>query len=258
LVALGPTACDSIRAGGYLPVQAELPFRWDDEPPATHLLPAGEYPQDRLNRYGPQALALWELLSIVIGSGGGTGAAIELGQSLTETYESLQQLYVAGVLELARTPGMTEARAIRIQAALELGRRMMAMTHEPRCRVNTPGDAAELLMPDMMLLEQEHMRLILLNSRHEVISTPTVYKGSLNTAVVRVAEVFKDALRQNAAAIVVSHNHPSGDPSPSPEDIIVTRNCVEAGKLLGIEVVDHVIIGHNRYVSLKERGLGFD
>jgi DNA repair protein RadC len=113
-------------------------------------------------------------------------------------------------------------------------------------------------MPDMMLLEQEHMRLILLNSRHEVIATPTVYKGSLNTAVIRVAEVFKDALRQNAAAIVVSHNHPSGDPSPSPEDIIVTRNCVEAGKLLGIEVVDHVIIGHNRYVSLKERGLGFD
>ena len=198
------------------------------------------------------------MLSIVIGPGGGTSAAIELGRTLTETYESLQQLYVAGILELARTPGMTEARAIRIQAALELGRRMMSITHEPRCRVNTPCDAAELLMPDMMLLEQEHMRLILLDSRHEVISMPTVYKGSLNTAVVRVAEVFKEALRQNAAAIVVSHNHPSGDPSPSPEDIRVTRSFVEAGKLLGVDVIDHVIIGHNRYVSLKERGLGFD
>ena len=165
-------------------------------------------------------------------------------------------MYVASVLELARTPGMTEARAVRIQAALELGRRMMAAPREPRYRVNTPGDAVELLMPDMMLLEQEHMRLILLNSRHEVISTPTIYKGSLNTAVVRVAEVFKDALRQNAAALVVSHNHPSGDPSPSPEDIRVTRSFVEAGKLLGVEVIDHVIIGHNRYVSLKERGLG--
>jgi DNA repair protein RadC len=153
---------------------------------------------------------------------------------------------------------MTEARAVRIRAALELGRRMMATSNEPRYRVNTPGDAAELLMPDMMLLEQEHMRLILLNSRHEVISTPTIYKGSLNTAVVRVAEVFKDALRQNAAALVVSHNHPSGDPSPSPEDIRVTRSFVEAGKLLGVEVIDHVIIGHNRYVSLKERGLGFN
>ena len=222
------------------------------------MLPAGEYPRDRLHRYGPQALALWELLSLVLGPGGGVAAAIELGQAITESYESLQQLYVAGILELTRTPGMTEAKAIRLQAALELGRRMMVTPHESRYRVSTPGDAAELLMPDMMLLEQEHMRLILLNSRHEVISTPTVYKGSLNTAVVRVAEVFKDALRQNAAAIVVSHNHPSGDPSPSPEDIIVTRNCVEAGKLLGIEVVDHVIIGHNRYVSLKERGLGFD
>ena len=198
------------------------------------------------------------MLSLVLGPGGGAAAAIELGRSLTEAYESLQQLYVASVLELARTPGMTEARAVRIQAALELGRRMMAAPREPRYRVNTPGDAVELLMPDMMLLEQEHMRLILLNSRHEVISTPTIYKGSLNTAVVRVAEVFKDALRQNAAALVVSHNHPSGDPSPSPEDIVVTRSCVKAGKLLGVEVIDHVIIGHNRYVSLKERGLGFD
>ncbi len=153
---------------------------------------------------------------------------------------------------------MTEARAIRIEAALELGRRMMAATHEPRQAIISAGDAAGLLMPDMMLLEQEHMRLILLNSRHEVISTPTIYKGSLHTAVVRVAEVFKDALRQNAAALVVSHNHPSGDPSPSPEDIVVTRSCVKAGKLLGVEVIDHVIIGYNRYVSLKERGLGFD
>jgi DNA repair protein RadC len=222
------------------------------------LLPDGEYPQDRLHRCGPQALALWELLSIVIGPAGGAAAAIELSQMLTETYKSLQQLYVVSVPELARTPGMTEARAVRIQAALELGRRMMSTLHEPRHRVNTPGDAAELLMPDMMLLEQEHMRLILLNSRHEVISTPTIYKGSLNTTVVRVAEVFKDALRQNAAALVVSHNHPSGDPSPSPEDIRVTRSFVEAGKMLGVEVIDHVIIGHNRYVSLKERGLGFD
>jgi len=211
-----------------------------------------------LNRYGPQALALWELLSLVLGPGGGTAAAIELGRTLTETYESLQQLYVAGIMEMARTPGMTEAKAIRLQAALELGRRMMHPSDESRFRVITPGDAAELLMPDMMLLEQEHMRLILLNSRHEVISTPTIYKGSLNTAVVRVAEVFKDALRQNASSLILSHNHPSGDPSPSPEDIVVTRSCVKAGKLLGIEVIDHVIIGHNRYVSLKERGLGFD
>lgn len=161
-------------------------------------------------------MALWELLSLVLGPGSGAAAAIELGRTLTETYESLQQLYVAGILDLARTPGMTEAKAIRLHAALELGRRMMIAPHESCYRVNTPGDAAELLIPDMMQQEQEHMRVILLNSRHEVISTPTIYKGSLNTAVIRVAEVFKDALRQNAAALVVSHNHPSGDSSPSP------------------------------------------
>jgi DNA repair protein RadC len=110
----------------------------------------------------------------------------------------------------------------------------------------------------MMFLEQEHLRLILLDTRNRVISTPTVYVGSLNTSVVRIGELFRAAIKDNAAAFIVAHNHPSGDPSPTPEDVNVTRQNVQSGKLLDIELLDHVIIGRQRYVSLKERGLGFD
>jgi DNA repair protein RadC len=113
-------------------------------------------------------------------------------------------------------------------------------------------------MSEMMFLEQEHLRLILLDTRNRVISTPTVYVGSLNTSVVRIGELFRAAIKDNAAAFIVAHNHPSGDPSPSPEDVTVTRQIVQSGKLLDIELLDHVIIGRQRYVSLKERGLGFD
>lgn len=124
--------------------------------------------------------------------------------------------------------------------------------------MSSPGDAANLLMSEMMFLEQEHLRLILLDTRNRVLSMPTLYVGSLNSSVVRVGELFRAAIRENAAALIVAHNHPSGDPSPSPEDVNVTRQLVRAGKLLDIDVLDHIVIGQQRFVSLKERGLGFD
>jgi DNA repair protein RadC len=123
--------------------------------------------------------------------------------------------------------------------------------------VQSPADAANLLMPEMMFLQQEHLRLILLNTRNQVLSTPTLYIGNLNATTVRIGEVFRGAIKINAAALILVHNHPSGDPSPSPEDGRVTRQIVEAGKLLGLDVLDHIIIGRQRYVSLKERGIGF-
>ncbi|MCA9920769.1 MAG: DNA repair protein RadC, partial [Anaerolineales bacterium] len=147
---------------------------------------------------------------------------------------------------------------VEIKAALEVGRRLMAAAPEERIRITSPGDAANLLMSEMSFLEQEHLRIILLDTRNRVLHTPTIYIGSLNTSVVRVGELFRAAIKENAAALIVAHNHPSGDPSPSPEDVRVTRNIVKAGKLLDIEVLDHVVIGHHRFVSLKERGLGFE
>src|SRR5919205_754605 len=149
------------------------------------------------------------------------------------------------------------AKAVELQAALELGRRLAGLHPEARPQVRSPADLANLLMPDMMFLEQEHLRVVLLNTKNQVLSAPEVYVGSLNTSVVRVAELFREAIRQNAAAVIVVHNHPSGDPTPSPEDVAVTRQIAEAGRLLDIDVLDHLVIGHQRYVSLKERGLGF-
>jgi DNA repair protein RadC len=113
-------------------------------------------------------------------------------------------------------------------------------------------------MSEMMFLEQEHLRLILLDTRNRVLSTPTIYIGSLNTSVIRIGELFRAAIKENAAAFIIVHNHPSGDPSPSPEDINVTRQVAQSGKLLDIDLLDHIVIGRQRYVSLKERGLGFD
>ena len=153
--------------------------------------------------------------------------------------------------------GVGEAQAARLQASLELGRRVLQADPGEQPSVNSPADAANLLMYEMLNLTQEHLRVILLNTRNRVIGIPTVYVGSLNTSVVRLAEVFKPAIVNNAAAIIVCHNHPSSDPSPSPEDVNVTRSLVKTGEMLSIPVLDHIILGRNRFVSLKERGLGF-
>jgi DNA repair protein RadC len=134
----------------------------------------------------------------------------------------------------------------------------LASTPEERPKVTTPADAANLLMSEMMFLEQEELRVVILDTRNRVLSTPTIYRGSLNTSVIRIGELFRAAIRSNAAAVIVAHNHPSGDPAPSPEDINVTRQLVKAGKLLDIDVLDHIVIGRQKFVSLKERGLGFD
>jgi DNA repair protein RadC len=172
-------------------------------------------------------------------------------------HDGLPGLSRATVTEIQGVHGVGPAKAVQLKAALELGRRLLASGPEERPRVTSPSDAANLLMSDMMFLEQEHLRLILLDTRSGVLATPTVYIGSLNTSVIRIGELFRRALKENAAAMIVAHNHPSGDPTPSPEDVQVTRRLVEAGQLLDLSVLDHIVIGRQRFVSLKERGLGF-
>ncbi|MFC2016046.1 DNA repair protein RadC, partial [Chloroflexota bacterium] len=154
--------------------------------------------------------------------------------------------------------GIGPAKVAQVKAALELGRRLLAEDPDERTQIRTPADAANLVMSEMSLLEQEHMRVMLLDTKNRVLASPTLYKGSLNTSLVRVGEIFREAIRANSAALIVVHNHPSGDPTPSPEDVAVTRQIVEAGKLLDVDVLDHLIIGQKKFVSLKERGLGFD
>lgn len=215
-------------------------------------------PRERLRQVGAQALSSAELLAIILRVGVGGTNVIRLAENILVQFEGLPGLSRASVNELATIHGVGQAKAAQIKAALELGRRLTVATPQERPRITSPADAANLLMSEMMLLEQEHLRVILLNTRNEVLSMPTIYQGSLNTSVVRVGELFREAIRANAAALIVAHNHPSGDPSPSPEDINVTRQLVKAGRLLDISVLDHIVIGHHRFVSLKERQLGFD
>ena len=221
-------------------------------------LPQNERPRERLQHIGAQAVATAELLAIVLRTGSGNENALRLAERLLHRFGDLTGLARASLPELQEVHGVGPAKAVEIKAALELGRRLTAQTPEERPRITCPSDAANLLMSEMSLLEQEHLRVLLLNTRNEVLRIHTAYIGSLNTSVVRIAELFRPAIRDNAAYIIVVHNHPSGDPSPSPEDIRVTREIAKAGKLLGIELLDHVVIGQHRFVSLKERRLGFD
>lgn len=225
--------------------------------PMIRDMPVDERPRERLMRVGERALANAELLAVTMRTGNPGENVVRLAERLLAHFNGLPGMARASLSELQQVKGIGPAKAAEIKAALELGRRLLAAAPEERPRVTSPADAANLLMSEMMFLEQEHLRLILLDTRNHVLSTPTVYQGSLNASVVRIGEIFRHALKDNAAALIVAHNHPSGDPSPSPEDVHVTRQLVEAGDLLDISVLDHIIIGQQRYISLKERGLGF-
>ena len=214
-------------------------------------------PRDRLLSFGPAELTTRELLTIVLGTGTGSEQAQALAERLLAEPENLVSLARLSLVELMEQKGVGPAKAAQVQAVLELGRRLTLEAIDQRRQIRGPADAANILMPSMMLLEQESLQVMMLNTRNYVLGIHEVYKGSLNAAMVRVAEVFREAIRRNSAALIVAHNHPSGDPSPSPEDVTLTREVIDAGKLLDIEVIDHLIIGHGRFVSLKERGLAF-
>jgi DNA repair protein RadC len=215
-------------------------------------------PRERLIQIGAEVLSTAELLAIILRSGTMGESALRVAERLLIEFDHLPGLSRATITELMNVKGVGDAKAAEIKAALEIGRRLVASAPEERPKVTTPDDAFHLLKSEMMFLDQEQLRLILLDTRNRVIRTPTIYVGSLNTSVIRVGELFRAAIRENSAAFIVAHNHPSGDPSPSPEDITVTRQIVQAGKLLDVDVLDHIVIGHNRFVSLKQRGLGFD
>jgi DNA repair protein RadC len=158
---------------------------------------------------------------------------------------------------LGERHGMGEAKTATLKAALEIGRRLLLTEHEQRFQIKSPTDVANLLLLEMSHLDQEHLRTVLLDTKNRVQVISTVYIGSLNASMVRIGEIFKEALKRNSAALIVVHNHPSGDPTPSPEDVLVTREIVSAGKLLDVDVLDHLVIGQGRFVSMRERGLGF-
>jgi DNA repair protein RadC len=230
------------------------------EAPATYRildLDETERPRERLAKHGPQALSAAELLAILLRTGVPGENAVQVGQRLMKDLGGLTGIYRADFPELCNQYGLGIAKASQIKAALELGRRMLAESPEERPAISSPADAANLVLYDMSALEQEELRLILLDQRNRVMEIYKLYKGSTNQSQVRIGELFKVAIRRNAINLIVVHNHPSGDPSPSPDDIALTRAIVQAGKLLDVDVLDHIVIGRGRWVSLKERGLGF-
>ncbi len=219
--------------------------------PRLKLLPIREQPAFRVAR-DSDACSLAELLAVIIGG----STQIETAEWLLSRFGSIRKIAQAHVDEIAKVPGVGNQTALRLKAALALGRKLLQPEDE-RPVIHSPGDAAQILIPILAHRDQEYLLVMLLDSRNRLLETVEVYRGSLNSSMVRIGEVFKPALQRNAAAVLVAHNHPSTDPTPSPEDVTVTRGIVQAGKLLDVMVVDHIVCGLSRWVSLKEKGLGF-
>ncbi len=228
---------------------AHMPY-----PPARlKSLPIRERPTERITDNGARSVSLTELLASLIGG----ARQLEIADQLIARYQTIRNISITSIHEMASIKGLGISSAARLKAALELGKRLLVESPEIRPKITSPADAANLVMVEMSTLEREEVRVLLLDTRNRVTATHTIYVGSLNTNLVRIGELFTDAIRQLACAIIIVHNHPSGDPAPSPEDVRLTEMVVQAGKLLDIEVLDHLIIGQGRFVSLKERMLGF-
>lgn len=211
---------------------------------------------------GPQALSDEELIAIVLRTGVPSSNVLEVARNLLIRYGGLAGLNGASLPELAQMRGIGPVKAVDLKAAFELGKRLLTFAPEERPQITGPHDVYALLRGEMSFLEQESVRVVLLTTKNRVQGVAQISLGSLNSSVIRVGEVFKEAVRQQAAGIVLAHNHPSGDPTPSAEDAALTRKVVDAGQLLDIDVLDHIIIGRpspstSGWVSLRERRLGF-
>jgi DNA repair protein RadC len=211
-------------------------------------------PREKLGRLGASALGDDELLAIVIGGGTAGTSALGLASALLTAAGGLHGLVRTSRDDLLRVKGLGEARAAQVLAALEIGRRVLARRPAERCQIASPRDAAHYLMPEFSARPVEQFGLLMLDTRHRVIRAAVLTVGSLDGTAVQPREVFRQALIATAAAVVMFHNHPSGDPQPSGEDVELTRRMVAAGRLMGIEVIDHVVLGDGRYCSLKESG----
>ena len=232
------------------PLLLEVPSLYDQ--PKLKSLPLREQPAYRVSQ-NAAACNLTELLAAVIGG----AKQIEIAQDLLSRFNGdIRRLYQAHPAELANVKGISQVTAVRIKAALNLGLRLN-IPNDERPTINSPADAAALVQYEMGLLEKEHLRVILLDRRNRVMDIVEIYRGSVSSSQVRIGEVFRPAIQRLASAIIVIHNHPSSDNTPSPDDVAVTRAIVQAGKLLDIETLDHLIISSRGFVSLKERGLGF-
>lgn len=217
-------------------------------------LPLNERPREKLIKQGPKILTNSELLAIILRTGNKKENVLELSNKFFKKYniKSLSRLKIS---TLKKQLGIGDAKACQIIACFELGKRLASFKGEKKIQIKSAKDIAKIFIPEMGSLEKEHLKGIYLDSRNKIIKQETIFIGSLNESVIHPREIFKIALDENAASIILLHNHPSGDPNPSDYDIEVTKELVIAGRLLGIEILDHIIIGGNKFMSLRDKKL---
>ncbi len=219
--------------------------------------PEDERPRERLIRYGPAALSDAQLLAVILGTGDSSSgaSALDLSRSLLNRFGSFRAMDNAGMAELRKVRGIGPAKATQIAAALEIGKRLFASPVDRGTSLRTSSDVSSLYLPVMRNLRKEVFKCVLLDVKNRVIKDVTVSEGSLTASIVHPREAFLPAIRESAASVILVHNHPSGDPTPSAEDIDITRQLVKAGEVLGIKVLDHIIIGDGSSVSFADQGI---
>lgn len=235
---------------------ASLTKQQDEEPQyhaTVHDIPADDRPRERLQKNGADTLPTSDLLAIILRTGTQRDNVIELATKLLAKYGGLSGLMRADFHDLSNEHGLGPAKTAQLKAALEIGKRLSLLPAEKRSQIKSADDAARLVRMEMMFLDHEEMHILLLDTRNQVMEYIKRYKGTVNSSVLRIAEVIRPAITRNSPRVIVCHNHPSGDPTPSQEDIDVTEQLVRGAKLLDIEILDHLIIGNPRYISLKER-----
>lgn len=225
---------------------------------ATGYLPERERPRERLALHGAGALSAAELIGVLWGSGTQGHSAVDAAADALRRHENLVGLARATDVELEAVPGVGPVRAAQLSAAFELGRRVVTDWPQGRWTVRAPRDVGARLVPQMGYLEREELRVVLLNTRNAVIRQVTVYQGNVSSSLVRIGELFRDAIRLNATGVILVHNHPSGDSTPSPDDLRLTAEALAAGRLLDIQLLDHLIVAGDGFVSLRDRGVAFD
>jgi len=226
--------------------------------PLVRRVPDAERPRERLLLRGPGGLSSAELVALLWGSGTRGRTAVDVAEEALARHDGLTGLARATDGELEAIPGVGRVRAAQLAAAFELGRRLLADWPAARWTVRSPRDVADRLVLQMGRLEREELRVVLLNAKNVVLRVATIYVGNVSSSLVRVGELFRDAVRLNASGVILVHNHPSGDPTPSPDDLHLTAEALAAGRLLDIGVLDHLVIGHDTFVSLRDRGVAFE
>lgn len=211
-------------------------------------------PRERLIRQGAKSLSNQELIAILLRTGTKQESVLHLANRVLTYFEQLHELKTATIEEMTAVKGIGEAKGVQLLAAIELGRRLAQQQTDGKFTVRSPKDAATYLMADMTSLKQENFVALFMNVKNQVIHKQTIFIGSLNASIVHPREIFREAVKRSAASIICAHNHPSGNPAPSPEDIEVTKRLQQAGHIMGIELLDHVIIGDHQFISLKEKG----